>query len=107
MPVVALCIAGNAGINLTFGIIGAKFDWEDPRRMQRGGTGCLAAIASFAYLPISLGLFFGPAILLAALRLPEPVGQLGGLALGGVFSLICAAVPLWLVRQRVARLAEA
>lgn len=107
MPVVALCIAGNAGINLTFGIIGAKFDWEDPRRMQRGGSGCLAAIASFAYLPTSLVLFFGPAVLLTALRVPEPIGQLAGLALGGVFSLVCASVPLWLVHGRVARLAEA
>jgi ABC-2 type transport system permease protein len=106
LPVVALCIAGNAGLNLTFGITGANFDWEDPRRMQKGGQGCLSALVSFTYLPVSLILFFGPAVLLTALGLPEVIGQIIGLIVGAAFSLACAAIPLWLVRERVPKLAE-
>jgi len=106
MPVVALCIAGNAGINLSFGITGAKFDWEDPRRMQTGGSGCLASLLSIIYLPIDLVLFFGPPILLAVLGLPEVAGQAIGVVLGGVFSLIFTVGPPWLVRKRVSVLGE-
>jgi ABC-2 type transport system permease protein len=106
LPVVALCIAGNAGINLSFGITGAKFDWEDPRHMQTGGSGCLASLVSIIYLPIDLVLFFSPPILFAAFGLPETVGQVFGLALGGLFSLIFALGPPWLVRRKVPFLAE-
>ena len=106
IPVLALAIAGNAGINLAFGIIGANFEWEDPRKMQRGASGCLSLIASFAYLPLSLVLFFGPAIILSALQMPAIAGQAVGLALGGLFSLACAVIPLWLVRSQVERLGE-
>lgn len=106
VPVVALTIAGNAGLNLTFGITGANMDWEDPRQMQKGGSGCLGALATFIYLPLSLLLFFGPGLLFALLGLPEFVGQLTGLLLGGTFSLAVAIIPLWLVRNRVLRLDE-
>ena len=106
LPVVALCIAGNAGINLSFGITGAKFDWEDPRHMQTGGSGCLASLVSIIYLPIDLVLFFSPPILFAAVGLPETVGQVVGLVLGGIFSLIFALGPPWLVRRKVPLLAE-
>ena len=106
LPVVALCVAGNAGINLTFGITGANFTWEDPRKMQRGAQGCLSALASIIYLPLSLMLFFGPVILLSALGLPEIAGQLVGLIAGGTFSLAVAVAPLWLASRRVPRLAE-
>jgi ABC-2 type transport system permease protein len=106
LPAVALCIAGNAGINLAFGIIGANFDWEDPRRMQRGSSGCLAALITMLYLPFSLGLFFGPTILMTVLGLAEAAGQLIGLILGGLFSMTCALLPLWLVRKRVPLLGE-
>jgi amino acid transporter len=106
LPVVALNIAGNAGLNLAFGVVGANMSWEDPRHMHRGSTGCLGMIASILYLPFSLGLFFGPPILAAALEWPVAVGWLFGLAIGGIFSLACAIVPLALVRQRVPRLGE-
>ncbi len=107
LATVALCIAGNAGLNLTFGITGANMDWEDPRQMQRGGSGCLGALATMIYLPIALVLFFGPPIAFAVLGLSETLGQVFGLALGGVLGLLCAIVPLWLVRKRVDRLGEA
>jgi ABC-2 type transport system permease protein len=107
IPVVALSIAGNAGINLTFGIVGANMAWEDPRHMQKSGSGCLGGLAVMVYLPISLLLFFGPPIAAKALEAPEVVGQITGLVVGGVFSLACAIIPLWLVRNRVIRLGEA
>ncbi len=46
--VVALCFAGMTGINLAFGVTGAKFDWVDPRKMQSGSAGCLGSLLSTA-----------------------------------------------------------
>jgi ABC-2 type transport system permease protein len=106
LVVVALCIAGNAGLNLTFGILGANMNWDDPRHMQRGGSGCLGSLASVVYLPLSLLLFFGPPLLFKILQWPEGIGQLVGLALGGVFGLVVATLPLYLVRNRVMLLGE-
>jgi ABC-2 type transport system permease protein len=37
MLVVALCFAALTGIGLAFGVIGANFEWDDPRRMVRNG----------------------------------------------------------------------
>jgi len=107
LAVVALTIAGTAGLNLAFGVIGAKFDWEDPRRVNQGSTGCVGALASMVFLAVSLALFFGPAVLIKSIGGSETIGQLIGLALGGAASLTGALVPLWLVRKRVSRLAEA
>jgi len=107
LVVVALTIAGTAGLNLTFGVVGANFDWEDPRRISQGSAGCLSALASMVFLVISLGLFFGPAVLIKSLGGSEAFSQLIGLALGGAASLACAFIPLWLVRRRVSRLGEA
>ncbi len=106
MLVVLLTIAGTAGLNLAFGVIGANFNWEDPRRVTQGGIGCLGALASFLFLGISLLLFFGPAVLLKMLGGPAAAGEFAGLALGGIVCLIGGFVPLWLVRGRVARLGE-
>ncbi len=104
--VVGLDIAGLAGLNLAFGVIGAKFDWEDPRYMVRGGVGCVAALAGLAYLVVSLSFFFGPALLASALGWPEMIGQGIGLALGSLVCLACAILPPWLVRQRLEQLGE-
>jgi ABC-2 type transport system permease protein len=106
LAVVALAIAGTAGLNLTFGVIGANFDWEDPRRISQGSAGCLGALTSIVFMAISLGLFFGPPVLIKLTSGSEAVGQLIGLVLGGTASLACALIPLWLVRKRVSRLGE-
>jgi hypothetical protein len=45
-------------------------------------------------------------VLGAVFQLPAAIGQIVGLILGGVFSLVCAVLPLWLVRARVDRLGE-
>jgi ABC-2 type transport system permease protein len=106
LPVIALCIAGNAGLNLAFGITGAKLDWDDPRQMQRTSSGCLSALATMIYLPITLILFFGPPIGLMAFGLPEIIGQAVGLVMGGSVSVLCAVIPLTMVGKRVDRLGE-
>jgi len=104
--VVLLTLAGLAALSLTFGVLGANFDWVDPRRISQGSAGCLGALASVVFLLVSLGLFFGPALLLAAFNGSPALGQWIGLALGSVFSLGAGFIPLWLVRGKVARLAE-
>jgi hypothetical protein len=106
LPVVALCIGGVAGINLAFGIAGANMNWDDPRHMQKGSSSCLGGLASIIYLPVSLFLFFAPPLGLPLLGVSAAIGQLAGLALGGVFCLGGAAVPLLLVRRRIPRLGE-
>jgi hypothetical protein len=106
LAVVALTIAGATGLNLAFGVAGVNLAWEDPRQMIRGSIGCLGSLVSLAYLLIDLGLFFGPPIVVVMLNGPEAAGQILGLALGGLFSLLCAIVPPWLVHHRIARLGE-
>ncbi len=106
MAVVALTVAGNAGINLAFGVLGANMEWEDPRQMLKRTAGCLGAIATMVYLPVTLLIFLGPGILTAIFHLPVAIGQWGGLILGSAFSLGCAIIPLWMVRERVDRLGE-
>ncbi len=106
MPVVALNIAGNTGLNLMFGVLGVNLEWDDPRHMMRGGVGCFGSLASLAYLPFSLLFFFGPPLGLALLGVPDFIGQLIGLAIGALVSLGFAIVPLWAVRGRVERMGE-
>jgi hypothetical protein len=106
LPAMALCITGNTGIYLSFGIAGANMNWDDPRHMQKGVASCLGMVASTIYFPISLLLLFGPPIAITLFDVPEILGQIAGLLLGGAFSLACAFIPLILVYKRVARLGE-
>jgi ABC-2 type transport system permease protein len=107
MAVLALCLAGATGINIAFGVLGAKMDWEDPRQMIQGRMGFLSAIVSLAYVPLSLALFLGPGFLTAFLSLPAWAGSAAGLTLGGSVSLACAIAPPRWVRHRVPGLGEA
>ena len=104
--VVALSIAGVDGINLTFGVVGANFDWDDPRHMVSGLNGCFGAMASVGFLFVGLALFLAPTIGLPLLGVPELAGQITGLVIGGVFCLACAIFPLRFVLARVATLGE-
>jgi ABC-2 type transport system permease protein len=106
LPVIGLTLAGNTGINLAFGISGANLDWEDPRQMQKGFSGCLSSLLTAIYLPVILGLFYMPVLLAVVFSLPELLGQVIGLVLGGAVSLVCAAIPPWLVREKVTTLGE-
>jgi ABC-2 type transport system permease protein len=104
---VALTLAGTAGINLAFGISGANLVWEDPRRMNSGWYGCFSFLFGFCYVGITLVLFFAPPLILSGFGLPEILGQLVGILLGGGISLACAILPPVLVSGRVARIGEA
>ena len=105
--VVALSIAGTAGINLAFGVVGANMTWEDPRRMNAGWPGCLSMVLSAGLLGLCVGLFFLPPAILPSFGVPEAVGQVAGLALGGAVSAGCAIIPPLLALRRVARIGEA
>jgi ABC-2 type transport system permease protein len=106
MIVVALTVAGITGLNLAFGIIGANFEWDDPRRIPQGALGCLGFLVSGICLLICLVFFFGPTILFGFLSLPTLLGRLVGILLGGIACLALAVLPLWLVRDKIPRLAE-
>ena len=105
--VVALCLAAADGIYLWFGVTGARFDWQDPRQMVSGATGCLGALVTGLALGLALALFALPQIGLTLLGWPALAGELAGLVVGGAFCLACAVVPLRLVRERVPQLGEA
>lgn len=104
--VVALTVAGVTGLNLALGVIGANFEWEDPRRISQGALGCLGALVSGFCLLVCLLFFFGPPTLFELFGSPPAVGHLIGIVLGSAASLCLIFVPLWLVRQRIPRLAE-
>lgn len=106
LVVLALCIAGGAGIALAMGVGGANLDWVDPRRMMSGAAGCLGLLANALYVVTILALFLGPPIIAGQLGWPEDAGRLVGLGLGGVVSIACAIIPLRLVRDRVPRIGE-
>ena len=63
LAVIAMCIAGAAGLNLAFGVAGANMNWEDPRQMLRSSVGCLSTLVSMMFLPVCLALFVGPSLL--------------------------------------------
>jgi ABC-2 type transport system permease protein len=106
LVVVTLTVAGVTGLNLSFGVIGANFEWEDPRRISQGALGCLGYLVSGVLLLVSLLFFFGPPILFDLFSSSPAIGRLIGLVLGSAISLCLMIIPLWLVRQRIPRLAE-
>jgi ABC-2 type transport system permease protein len=105
--ITAMCLFGMTGILLSFGVAGANFSWEDPRRMNSGSIGCVGMILTVLFVPLTFGLFVGPLWFTSAFQLPDYYAYLAGAFLGVGFSLICALVPLWLVRHKVERLDEA
>ncbi len=103
---VTLTVAGITGLNLAFGVIGANFEWEDPRRISQGALGCLGFLVSGVCLLVCLFFFFGPVILFDLLGPSPAIGPLVGLVVGGAASLCLMILPLWFVRQRIPVLAE-
>jgi hypothetical protein len=101
---IIMCLAGMAGMLLAFGVAGANFTWDDPRKMNSGMMGCFGQILTIIYLPISFGLFIAPLGIAQFLEYPLIYGHLTGLILGSTFAAGFAFVPLWLVRKRVERL---
>ncbi len=94
------------GILLAFGVMGANFNWTDPRRMNAGAIGCLGQFLTSLFLPVSFGLFIGPLLLVSIFSWPQVYGYLVGGILGTAVAGLCAILPPWLVRKRVERLGE-
>lgn len=101
LVVLALTLAGEVGLNLAFGIVSARLDWDDPRRMNSITSSIVGMLVSFIYIAASIVVFFGPAVVFNLVGLGEGLGQVVGLVLGGIFSLACAIIPLMVVRKRV------
>jgi uncharacterized membrane protein len=101
-----MCQAGTAGILLAFGAVGANFKWDDPRKMNAGGMGCLGQIATMLYLPVAFGAFILPLGMAGLFRFPIVYGYLAGFLFGAAITAVCAYVPLWLVRRKVEHLNE-
>ncbi|MFT3891330.1 MAG: hypothetical protein QM730_06825 [Anaerolineales bacterium] len=103
---IIMCLAGMNGILLAFGVAGANFNWEDPRRMNAGAMGCFGQIVTMLFVPISFGFFIAPLGFAEFLNFPIAYGYLFGLIFGTGIALIAAIVPLVLVRKRVEGLGE-
>ncbi len=101
-----LCLAGMNGILLSFGAAGAKFDWDDPRRMNAGSMGCLGQVVAILFLPLTFGLFIGPLFLASMFEFPVVYGYLAGCILGVAVNVVAAVLPPMLVRNKVAVLGE-
>lgn len=106
LVVIAFSIAGAVGVNLAFGVIGVNLNWENPRQMMRGTTGCLASLVSMGYMAFIVILFFGPPLAFTLLRWSTNLGQVVGLALGVPVSILCAVLPPILVKNRIPRIGE-
>jgi ABC-2 type transport system permease protein len=104
--VFALSMAGLVGIDLAFGVSGAHFNWDDPRKMQRSSSGCLSTLLSLAYFGLSLVFFLGPSLVFSLFELPVIYGQILGLVLGAGLSAVGIFAPLKIVYDRVERLNE-
>ena len=98
---VALSLAGLTGIFLAFGTYGAKFDWDNPARINQS-MGCVSSLVSSLFVAICFGLFIVPAIVASLLGLPVLVGQLAGLLLGGAANVAAVLIPLGMAERRVA-----
>ena len=101
---IVLCLAGMTGMLLAFGVAGANFTWDDPRKMNSGVMGCFGQILTMIYLPLSFGLFIAPLGFAQFLEYPLIYGYLVGLILGSLFAAAFTLIPLWLVWGRAERL---
>jgi ABC-2 type transport system permease protein len=104
--VISLCFAGMTGLFLSLGVMGANLEWTDPRQMIQGKIGCVGSLAGMVYIALSAGLFYAPLIIGQTFGLQEMACGFIGLLVGGIFSLVCAYIPLQLVYHSVAKLGE-
>jgi ABC-2 type transport system permease protein len=104
---IIMCLAGMTGILLAFGVAGANFTWDDPRKINAGTLGCLGQIVTMLSLPISFGLFIVPLGLAQFFNFPVVYGYLIGLIVGSGIAAGFVFIPLQLVQKRTERLDEA
>jgi len=106
LVILLMCQAGATGILLAFGVAGANFNWDDPRKMNSGGAGCLGQIITMLYLPVAFALFIIPLGMAGFFGFPVFYGYLLGVVLGSGITATCAFVPLWAIRKRAEHLGE-
>lgn len=82
-------------------MVGAKLDWDDPRKMNSTNTGCLGIVVGFVFMVVTAVIFLGAPVGAALLQLGESTGQAIGLLVGSAICLAGAVIPPWLVRGRV------
>jgi len=104
---IIMCLAGMTGMLLAFGVAGANFTWDDPRKINAGTLGCLGQIITMLCLPISFGLFIAPLGLAQFFDFPVAYGYLIGLIVGSGVAAGFTFIPLQLVRKRTEQLDEA
>ncbi|MDD5368850.1 MAG: hypothetical protein PHQ40_07190 [Anaerolineaceae bacterium] len=102
----ALILAGLNGVILSIGVRGANLDWDDPRRIYSMATGLLGILVAVVYLLVVALFFLAPTVGLPLIGMSAGIGQLAGLTIGGLLSLVSAVVPLVLVKTHVYRIGE-
>jgi hypothetical protein len=100
------CLAGINGVQLGFGAVGARLNWDDPRKMNAGTMGCIGQIVTMAFVPLSFGLFIGPLFLVSVFQWPILYGYLAGALVGIAVNGLAAILPPWLAQKKIERLGE-
>ena len=102
----ALILAGLNGIMLSIGVCGANPYWDDPRHITTTLTDITGIMVTIAYFLVTVLAFFSPLVGQQWIGISEGTGQLAGLLMGSVTSLLCMVLPLFQVKGRVYRIGE-
>ncbi len=101
-----MCLAGMNGILLGFGAAGAKFDWDDPRKMNAGTMGCVGQVITMIFVPLSFGIFIGPVALFLFFHWPLVYAYLVGGIVGVLVNAVATILPPYLAMKKVEHLGE-
>jgi hypothetical protein len=101
-----MCLAGMNGILLGFGAAGAKFDWDDPRKMNAGTMGCVGQVITMIFVPLSFGIFIGPVALFLFFHWPLVYAYLVGGIVGVLVNAVATLLPPYLAMKKVEHLGE-
>ncbi len=101
-----LVVISASALSLAFGIFGARFKWDNPAEIYRGGTNCLATLASGAFMATMGVIFIGLPLLGDFLNLTESIVLPAVLAIGAAVSIPAGFLPLALAGSRLSRLGE-
>lgn len=73
-------LAAETAIMVAFGAARPRFDWNDPKEMTAGLTGCLGGLVAWAYVGVSLALVGIGLVVIPLVGLPPAAGWAGWLA---------------------------
>lgn len=106
LVVTLVLMASLTGLMLAFGIWSANFEWDDPRRVGGGASGCVGSLASLALLGLGGGAFVGMPLLLNRFGISSAVSYGLGFTTGVVVSLLGGGIPLLIAKRKLPRLGE-